>query len=449
MMKMNVRKVRSQFVHPVVVARMSAGTKEKIQTIVYSQGTCDHIRDLILDAGGKIKYELPLINALVAELPSKVIDEVAAQHMIQFINHDAKVFKCMDNASVAVAGHLVHDVGYTGKGVGIAVLDTGVYPHDDLVKPNNRIIAFKDIVNNKSYPYDDDGHGTHVAGIAAGSGYANKKYMGIAPEANIIGVKVLDETGSGSTSDILAGLQWVIDNKDKYNIKVVNMSLGAPAEKSYREDPLARGAAEAARHGLTVITAAGNSGPNPRTITSPGISPSVLTVGAVDDNRTTSYEDDFIASFSSRGPTTGGLSKPDIVAPGVDIMSLSNRGHASYVSHSGTSMATPMVAGTAALLYEKEPNISSSEVQSRLTGTAINIGDSIYSEGAGILNISGTLDLDKEEFQKPDEYKDENPNLHHDEREFHPPRRPRRSFNLGALTNLLDPSLLPLLLLLL
>ncbi|QZY55144.1 S8 family peptidase [Crassaminicella profunda] len=456
-MKMNVRKVRSQFVHPVVVARMSAGTKEKIQTIVYSQGNCDHIRDLILDAGGKIKYDIPLINAVVAEIPAKEIDHVAAHHMIQFINHDAKVFKCMNNASVAVAGHLVHDVGYTGKGVGIAVLDTGVYPHDDLVKPTNRIIAFKDIVNNKSYPYDDDGHGTHVAGIAAGSGYANKKYMGIAPEANIIGVKVLDETGSGSTSDILAGLQWVIDNKDKYNIKIVNMSLGAPAEKSYREDPLAKGAAEAARQGLTVITAAGNSGPNPRTITSPGISPSVITVGAVDDNRTTSYEDDFIANFSSRGPTTGGVSKPNIVAPGVDIMSLSNKGHSSYVSHSGTSMATPMVSGTAALLYQKEPNISPAEVQSKLTGTAINIGDSIYAEGAGILNIGGALDLDKEELKEPNQHKNPYPDHHNDYpnnhqnngREFHPRRRSGGGFNLGFLSNLLDPSLLPLLLLLL
>ncbi|QXM06976.1 S8 family peptidase [Crassaminicella indica] len=447
-MKMNINKIRAQFVHPIVVARMSAGTKETIKTIVYSQGTCEHIHDLILDAGGKIKYSIPLINAVVAELPSKAIDHVAAHHMIQFINHDAKVFKCMDNAALAVAGHLVHDIGYTGKGIGIAILDTGIYPHDDLVKPINRIIAFKDIVNNKSYPYDDDGHGTHVAGIAAGNGYANKKYKGIAPEANIIGVKVLDETGSGSTSDILAGLQWVIDNKDKYNIKIVNMSLGAAAEKSYREDPLAKGAAQAARQGLTVITAAGNSGPNPRSITSPGISPAVITVGAVDDNRTTSYEDDFVANFSSRGPTIGGVSKPNIVAPGVDIVSLSNKGHSSYVSHSGTSMATPMVSGTAALIYQKYPDISSSEVQAKLTNTAINIGSSRYSEGAGILNIRGALDLDNEEIQKPDEHNPFEPDLYNNRRK-RPYKRPKGGLNLGFLSNLLDPSLLPLLLLLL
>ncbi|WP_243116564.1 S8 family peptidase [Marinisporobacter balticus] len=449
---MNIRKVRAQFVHPVVVARMSAGTKEYIPAIIYSNGTCDHIKDCILDAGGKIKYHIPLINAIVADIPAKEIDHVAAHNMIQFINHDAKVFKCMDNASLAVAGHLVHDIGYTGKDVGIAVLDTGVYPHDDLVKPANRIIAFKDFVNNKTYPYDDDGHGTHVAGIAAGNGYANRKYKGIAPDANIIGVKVLDETGSGSTSDILAGLQWVIDNKDKYNIKIVNMSLGSPADKTYREDPLAKGAAEAVKNGLTVIVAAGNNGPNPRSITSPGISPSVITVGAVDDNRTTSYEDDFVADFSSRGPTPAGLAKPNVVAPGVDIMSLSNKGHAAYVSHSGTSMATPMVSGTAALLYQKEPNLSPLAVNTRLSNTAINIGDSIYTEGAGILNIKGVLDIGDETVPRPDDHnKDDDNNV------SLPPRRPRRpnrpnnsnrpKKDWSFLSNLLDPSLLPLLLL--
>ncbi|WP_199872897.1 S8 family peptidase [Inediibacterium massiliense] len=442
-MKMNVNKIRSQFVHPVIVARMSAGTKEYIPVIVYSNGTCDHIRDCIIEAGGKIKYHIPLINAIAAEIPAKSIDHVAAHHMIQFINQDAKVFKCMDNASLAAAGHRVHDLGYTGKGVGIAILDTGVYPHDDLVKPTNRIIGFKDFVNNRNYPYDDDGHGTHVAGIAAGSGYANEKYTGIAPEANIIGIKVLDETGSGSTSDILAGVQWTIDNKDKYNIKVLNMSLGSPADKSYQQDPLAKAAAAAVNSGLTVITAAGNSGPNPSSITSPGNSPSVITVGAADDNKTTSYEDDFVADFSSRGPAIGGVSKPDLVAPGVDIMSLSNKGHSSYVTHSGTSMASPMVAGTAALMYEKDPNLSPSQVKQKLLGTAVNIGDTRYAEGAGILNIRAALDIHSDEAVNPNY---EQPQYNEKPQ---PRRRPTRKSrrNLSFLENLLDPSLLPLLLL--
>ncbi|WP_243109349.1 S8 family peptidase [Anaerophilus nitritogenes] len=442
-MKMNVNKIRSQFVHPVIVARMSAGTKEYIPVIVYSNGTCDHIRDCIVEAGGKIKYDIPLINAIAAEIPAKSIDHVAAHHMIQFINQDPKVFKCMHNASLAAAGHRVHDLGYTGKGIGIAILDTGVYPHDDLVKPTNRIVAFKDFVNNRNYPYDDDGHGTHVAGIAAGNGYANEKYRGVAPDASIIGVKVLDETGSGSTSDILAGVQWVVDNKDKYNIKVMNMSLGSPADKVYHQDPLAKAAASAVSKGLTVVTAAGNSGPNSQSITSPGNSPSVITVGAADDNRTTSYEDDFVANFSSRGPAIGGISKPDMVAPGVDIISLSNKGHSAYVTHSGTSMASPMVAGTATLMYEKNPKLSPSQVKEKLLGTSVNIGDVRYAEGAGILNIRAALDIHSDEALKPSY---EQPQHNENQQPIrHPMRRSRR--NLSFLENLLDPSLLPLLLL--
>ncbi|HHY91204.1 MAG TPA: S8 family serine peptidase, partial [Clostridiales bacterium] len=213
-----------------------------------------------------------------------------------------------------------------------------------------------------------------------------------APEANIIGVKVLDETGSGNTSDILAGIQWVVDNKDKYNIKVLNMSFGSPADKIYHQDPLAKAASAAVSSGLTVVAAAGNNGPNQGTITSPGNSPSVITVGAADDNRTTSYEDDFVAEFSSRGPAPGGVAKPNLVAPGVDIISLSNKGNA-YTSQSGTSMATPMVAGAAALLYEKYPNLSPSEVRSRIIRTAIPIQGNRFAQGAGILNIQGMINF--------------------------------------------------------
>ncbi|MBF8982320.1 S8 family peptidase [Lutibacter sp. B2] len=439
-----LNKIRAQFVHPVVVTRMSAGTKDFIPAIVYSEKTCDHIKECVLNAGGKIKYHLPLINAIAVELPATSIDEVAAHNMIQFINHDAKVFKCMDNASLAIDARLVNDSGYTGKDVGIAIVDTGVYPHNDLVKPTNRIIAFKDIVNGKTSPYDDDGHGTHVAGIAAGNGYSNPIYRGIAPEANIIGVKVLDENGSGSTSDILAGLQWVVDNKDKYNIKIVNMSLGAPADTSYMEDPLAKAAASAVAHGLTVIAAAGNSGPNARTVTTPGISPKVITVGAVDDNKTYSYEDDFVADFSSRGPTPSGLVKPNIVAPGVDIISLSYKGSTKYVSHSGTSMASPMVAGSAALLLEKEPDLTPSEISSKMTNTAVNINESRNAEGSGIISIRGMLDLEALDPSEIIEATPEPPKQEAPSRR-RPRRRPTNNNSDKSLS--FDPSWLALLLL--
>ncbi|WP_068557916.1 S8 family peptidase [Thermotalea metallivorans] len=424
---MNQNRVITKFVHPTVLKRIAAGSKQTLSVIVYSHGNCDHIRECIVKAGGKIKYELPVIHAIAAEIPAESIDQVAAHHMVQYINDDAKVFKCMDMASLAANAGLVHDAGYTGKGIGIAILDTGVYPHNDLVKPTNRIVAFKDFINNRTHPYDDDGHGTHVAGIAAGNGYSNERYKGIAPEANIIGVKVLDEKGSGTTSDIVAGIQWVIDNKDKYNIRVINMSFGSPADASYRDDPLARAAEAAVKNGLTVVVSAGNSGPNPRTITTPGIAPSVITVGAVDDNRTSTYEDDFVANFSSRGPTPGGIMKPDVVAPGVDITSLSNTGPGAYVSHSGTSMAAPMVAGAAALLYEKESNLSPSAVKAKIMNTAVPITQSRNAGGSGIINVNKALGV--EEISLPDTPHSKRP------RPSFPRRRPRPGFTF-------DPSLL-------
>ena len=391
---MNQKMVRKKFVHPTILKRIAAGSKQTLSVIVYSQNQCDHIRECIEKAGGKIKYELPAIRAIAAEIPAESVDHIAAHHMVQFINDDAKVFKCMDSASLAANARLVNDAGYTGKGIGIAILDTGVYPHHDLIRPTNRIVAFKDFINNRAQPYDDDGHGTHVAGIAAGNGFSNERYKGIAPEANIIGVKVLDEEGSGTSSDIIAGIQWIIDNKDRYNIKVVNMSFGSPADNSYKDDPLARAAVAAIQSGLTVVVSAGNSGPNARTISTPGITPSAITVGAVDDNRTSTYADDFVADFSSRGPTPSGAIKPDVVAPGVDITSLSNTGPTAYVSHSGTSMASPMVAGVAALMYEQDKSLSPAAVKNKIMNTCVAIGEPRTAEGSGIINIDKALSVE-------------------------------------------------------
>ncbi len=393
---MNMRKVRSKFVHPMVAARISAGTKQSLQVIIYSNRTINEIKDCVVEKKGKIKYELPFINAVAAEIPSESVDPIALHNMIKFIDDDNKVFKTVNIAGEFMGSRVVNNSGYTGKGIGIAIIDTGVAPHHDLVRPTNRIVAFKDFINHRETPYDDDGHGTHVAGIAAGNGFSRSSYKGIAPDADIIAVKTLDETGSGSTSDILAGMQWVVDNKDKYNIKILNLSLGTPADTSYREDPLAKGATAASNYGLCVVTAAGNSGPNRRTINSPGISPSVITVGSIDDNRTTSYEDLFVAEFSSRGPTLTGGIKPDIMAPGVDIVSLSNRNLSGYTTHSGTSMSTPFISGALALLYEKEGNVLPEQAKRALKSTAIPIrGEPRISQGAGVADITKMLNVKK------------------------------------------------------
>jgi len=327
--------------------------------------------------GVKIKYDLPFINAYAVVIEGGKLEDGA---------------------------RVINSTGYTGKGVGIAILDTGIYPHQDFIRPRSRIMAFKDFVNNKLSPYDDNGHGTFVAGVAAGSGYASSgKYKGIAPEANLIGVKVMDKNGSGNSSDILAGMQWVADHQKEYKIKVLSLSLGAQPSGS-RLDPLAAAVEEIWRRGIVVVAAAGNAGPRQNTIATPGVSPLILTVGAVDDNRTPKYEDDKIAEFSSRGPVDRNLVKPDIVAPGVGITAPdadleytgSRRPEAlkiPYKSMSGTSVATPVVSGAAALLVGKNPGMTPSEVKESLMKSAFQMNVSKYAQGKGILNIRKSMDI--------------------------------------------------------
>ncbi len=210
---------------------------------------------------------------------------------------------------------------YTGKGVTIAIIDTGIYPHPDFTYPENRILAFVDFVNGKKIPYDDNGHGTHVAGDAVGSGkMSGGVYKGLAPEANIVALKALAGSGGGRTSNIIKAITWCIQNKDKYNIRVINMSLGHPARKDFENDPVNQAVKKAYEAGIVVVAAAGNEGPDPRTIGTPGDSPYALTVGAADDRNTKDPSDDKITNFSSRGPTPGGLIKPDVVAPGEAII---------------------------------------------------------------------------------------------------------------------------------
>ncbi|HML35974.1 MAG TPA: S8 family peptidase, partial [Bacillota bacterium] len=256
----------------------------------------------------------------------------------------------------------------------------------------NRITAFKDLLAHKEMPYDDDGHGTHVAGIIAGNGYTSCKYTGTAPCADIISIKALDESGNGSESDILAAMQWIVNNGQFYNIRVINLSLGIKVESPYLDDPLIKGANAAVRYGYSVITAAGNNGPGKCTINSPGISPLVITVGAAD--LTQDDGEARVASFSSRGPTFTGEIKPDLVAPGVDICSLDGKNPKGYAVQSGTSMAAPVVSGVAACLYAMRPDLSPAQVKHLLTQDALPLKkEDRYAQGRGLLNYKMFLNL--------------------------------------------------------
>ena len=280
--------------------------------------------------------------------------------------------------------------------VSIAILDTGVAPVDDL-----RLLANVDFVNRRQHPYDDNGHGTHVAGIAAGNGArSNGRHMGVAPGAGIVAIKVLDEAGRGNAADALAGMQWIIDNGARYNIRVANLSIGTLDTGS--ADPLVKVVEAAWDAGIVMVVAAGNNGPAKQSITSPGTSRKVITVGASDDHNLVDIAGNSLKNFSGRGPTLECVVKPDIVTPGCGIIStLSNSPEMSearlkklkivddfYVKMSGTSMASPRIAGAVALMLSKNPNLSPDEVKIRLKNSAANLHLSPNRQGWGLLDIN-------------------------------------------------------------
>lgn len=232
------------------------------------------------------------------------------------------------------------DESLDGSGVTLCVMDTGVSPHLDLSVPRERIVHFVDMVNESAEPYDDNGHGTFVAGVAAGNGNASaRKTAGVAPKANIVGVKVIDDSGESGTFKILDGMQWLFDNFRRYDVRVVCMSFGAePLEYA---DPLKIGVEMLARSGLIVVCASGNSGAG--SLKSPAISTEVISVGAVDKNLN-------VASFSSRG-YYGGAYRPDVYSQGVDVAGIQVGG--TYGKMSGTSVSAPYVAGACCLLCQK------------------------------------------------------------------------------------------------
>ncbi len=241
----------------------------------------------------------------------------------------------------------------TGKGTTLCVLDTGVAPHLDLSVPKDRIVHFEDFVGGEKHPYDDNGHGTLVAGIACGNGMTSAKgIMGVAPEANLVALKVIDKSGESGTFKILDGMQWLFDNFHQYGISVACMSFGA--EPSEYADPLKIGVEMLVKSGLTVVVASGNSGAG--AVKSPAISPMVISVGAVNSENE-------VASFSSRGVYQG-VVRPDLYAEGVDVKGAKVGGTYAYMS--GTSASAPYVAGACCLLYQKYKNLTPHKVKQML-----------------------------------------------------------------------------------
>src|SRR3954464_14011385 len=377
--------------------------------------------------------KLDLINGQVLDLPHGVLKAMAAHPSVFRLHYDRPLKTQNYRTGVTVGSRTVQDtLGYNGAGIGVAIIDSGITAwHDDLTNTtsklfpygNQRVAKFVDFVNGRTLPYDDNGHGSHVAGIIAGNGRdSNGEKAGIAPDASLVSLKVLDQNGVGSISRLIAALNWVAINAKTYNIRVVNMSVGAGIFESYWTDPLTLAAKALTDKGVTVVAAAGNMGKNAAgnlqygAITAPGNAPWVLTVGASSTMGTLTRNDDEMASFSSSGPSAIDFeAKPDLVAPGVGTVSLAvpgstfyltkaaalldgkpKLGAKSYLALSGTSMAAPVVTGTVALMLQANPNLTPNLIKALLQYTAQEYpGYNSLRQGAGFLNTLGAVRLAK------------------------------------------------------
>ncbi|MDO4272308.1 MAG: S8 family peptidase [Eubacteriales bacterium] len=273
---------------------------------------------------------------------------------------------------------------YTGKGIGVAVLDTGIYPHIDF---GNRIWSFFDFLSYKRLPYDDNGHGTHVAGILAGDGTASQgRYRGIAPGCGITSLKVLDRFGNGNKEDVLRAFRWILEYREQYRIRIVNISVGTTYRTRNDHDALIEGVEKLWDEGLVVVAAAGNQGPRPGSITAPGCSKKVITVGSSDMLEGKS-------GVSGRGPTFECVCKPDLVTPGNKVISCAPGPDFPYKTKSGTSMSTPFISGAVALMLEKDPLLTNMEIKMMLKESADDLGLPRNQQGWGKFNCEKFLSL--------------------------------------------------------
>jgi serine protease AprX len=366
------------------------------------------------------------LGGQVAIVPDTALDRLARRPEVAGISLDRAVRSTMERTTSSTGARWVTEqLGVTGSGVGVATIDSGVNPwHEDL---DGRIVHFADFVNAQFAAYDDYGHGTHVAGIIAGSGRASAlngqdshARRGVAPGAHLVVLKALDVTGNGFTSNVIAAIDYAIANRATYNIRILNLSVAAGVYESFNTDPLTLAARRAVDSGIVVVAAAGNRGrdaagqPQYGGIASPGNAPWVLTIGATSELGTADRRDDVVAVFSSRGPSPiDENAKPDLVAPGVNIESTADpsstlfganpssrlwgaarSGSEPYLSLTGTSMAAPVVAGAIALMLEANPALTPNAVKAILEYTAeARQGYNHLTQGAGFLNARGAVEL--------------------------------------------------------
>src|SRR3981189_2351690 len=395
--------------------------------------------------GGAIKSKLHTIRAVTMRVPISMLAKLAKDPNVAYITPDRPERMTWGNEDYSTevgADVAAAQFALDGTGVGVAIIDSGVADHGDLHDASgaSRVVYSQSFVAGNTNASDQFGHGTHVAGLIGGtggnSGVGNgyqAKYAGVASNANIINLRVLDQNGFGTDSQVIAAIQQAITLKDAYNIRVSNMSLGRPVFESYTLDPVCQAVESAWQAGIVVVVAAGNRGRDTSmgthgfaTIGAPGNDPAVITVGATRTMGTATRVDDAIASYSSKGPTlVDHLVKPDLVAPGNRLVSLRDAGStldrnysqfvvaplvgtSKYFRLSGTSMATPLVSGAVALMLQQNPSLTPDQVKARLMKTAwkgfnqysqsydswgntFSNQYDIFTYGAGYLDIDAAL----------------------------------------------------------
>ncbi|MBV9087958.1 MAG: S8 family peptidase [Acidobacteriaceae bacterium] len=384
-------------------------------------------RDRMAAQGGQVTRSLDLIKAVVAHVPATRLKELANDPDVAYISPDRAVHSYLNNAAPAVNAPYAWGLGYDGSGMGVAVIDSGMQTPVDLnnASGKTRVVYSQSFVPTDTHIIDVYGHGVHIGGLIAGNGSSSKGlYKGIAPNANIVNLRVLDQHGQGTDSAVINAINAAIKLKSPYNIRVINLSLGRPVFESYKADPLCQAVEQAWKAGIVVVVAAGNDGRDNSagtngygTITAPGNDPYVITVGAMKSMGTPTRADDLIASYSSKGPTLiDHIVKPDIVAPGNRAVSLAGKSATYFLQNypqnsisggyfvlSGTSMAAAVVSGAVADVLEARPKLTPDQVKALLMKTAsktfppyssVTDGGITYTDQYDVFTIgAGYLDL--------------------------------------------------------
>lgn len=389
---------------------LSEGGVKLVSVIVQGAGSAAEARAAVETAGGTVTGNLPIVKGVSAEVPSGALSMLETNPSVFQVSENGKVgfHTAFDGAQTAhqltkvTNSSALVNHGITGRGVTVALIDTGVYNHPDLA---GRVVCGADFTHEagtEAECQDTFGHGTFMAGQIAGNGASSSgKYTGSAPEANIVSVKAAGYDGATDVSTILASIQWVVAHKDQYGIRALNLSLGTDSSQDYRLSPLNFAVEKAWSEGIVVVVSASNSGPGPQTITKPGDDPYVITVGASNHEGTLKVSDDMVPVFSGRGPTrSNGLSKPDVLAPGVHTVSLRSPGSAiddkygahavvagSYFKGTGTSMSTAYTTGVVAQVLHRNPNLNPNQVKARLMDTAVRVAETNpLAAGKGIIH---------------------------------------------------------------